>query len=716
MTFLRIIPDSNLTNKRVEELLRVVSGMYTAPLHRMHKKGILPLDCATWEIIIKKDSTEFYLTVPVAWQTVIQKQLSVVWPGATVSRKEDPITLQPTKAATLELKNHYLFPLKTDFRTAGILPSLLETAKLLSTEQSIAVQMLLEPAPVDWWHDACEAYEEYTKGKMPSRTLVKPKDITKQGIKCATWVIFGFIQMINEMVTNEQQNYSIDGADKAALLREKPIGQYVADKLKGDALDVTIRIAVQAADPIVADNLLRAAAFSFRSLDGDNSLMMVPANSQKIVAKMQQRKPGFKLNHDYLGLKEVAALVQLPSNALQNEYHIESIKYRESAVPKALTSGGIRLGTLINHGIKEDVFLPVSDHDELCLPHIVIGGMGTGKSTYGTNMGIEAVKNGFGAVIIDPAKGTIGDAIEKALPADKVVRIRFGTKPYALDWREALHSDRGRNRLANELIAFAEAASDEAGAQTVRFMRAAAKAVPTGRLSEVVQLLTDAPYRSALIPKMKRTEKLTWEEFDRLTPNRQTQIAAPILNRLDVILGDDYLADCMTAKDTLDFVSLLQEPKAIILDLPKSILGAEAVDVLVSLLSTKLDLAMVLRTSTHPVFVIGDEPHQYLKSQKTWRSAVVESRKWRFSYCWMFHSWEQIPRGLGEIIKAAGPHYHLYTSSKGTYKELAEEIAPFSIEEAMQTKRHWAINIIRTGGVTVAPFLAQMAAPPSKVP
>jgi hypothetical protein len=114
-----------------------------------------------------------------------------------------------------------------------------------------------------------------------------------------------------------------------------------------------------------------------------------------------------------------------------------------------------------------------------------------------------------------------------------------------------------------------------------------------------------------------------------------------------------------------------------------------------------------------PFFVVFDEPHQFLRSSKTWKSAVVESRKWRIGYVWMFHSWEQIPRDLAEIIKAAGPHYHLYPSSKKTFSDLKEEITPFAIEDALCLKRFHAINIIRTGGEVIKPFIAKMSPPPS---
>jgi hypothetical protein len=245
-------------------------------------------------------------------------------------------------------------------------------------------------------------------------------------------------------------------------------------------------------------------------------------------------------------------------------------------------------------------------------------------------------------------------------------------------------------------------------------MRAAAKAVPGGQLSEILSLLTDNQYRDELLPRMRPQERVIWEEFARLSDARKTQIAGPILNRLDIITGDDYLAECMDAEQGIDFVELLREPRAIVLDLPKAELGAEAVDVLASMIATKLDMAMMLRQSQFPVFIIIDEPHQLIRSTRTWRAAAVESRKWRFSYVWMFHVFEQIPRETATIIKAALPHYHVYTSSKETYKALAEEIRPFEVDEAMATPMHLCINVIRAGGVTVTPFLAKMMAPPSR--
>jgi hypothetical protein len=116
----------------------------------------------------------------------------------------------------------------------------------------------------------------------------------------------------------------------------------------------------------------------------------------------------------------------------------------------------------------------------------------------------------------------------------------------------------------------------------------------------------------------------------------------------------------------------------------------------------------------HPFFVVVDELHQMLKSTKVWKSAMVESRKWRVGYCLLFHSFEQVPKDLSEIIKSAGPHYHIYSSSKKTFTELKEEIAPFTIEDGLKLKKYHAMNVIRAGSDgLISPVIAKMAPPPS---
>jgi hypothetical protein len=295
----------------------------------------------------------------------------------------------------------------------------------------------------------------------------------------------------------------------------------------------------------------------------------------------------------------------------------------------------------------------------------------------------------------------------------------LGEIPFSLDWREVSRSKKAKNRLANTILGFFQTSNEEAGAQTTRYIRAAVIAMQTGKLSEIVRIFEDAEYRNSLIQNMPDgLHKITLENFGKESDKRQAQILSPIYNRLDIILGDEYLSECMESDQGIDLVELMEQKKAVIINVPKSDLGPEVVDLIVNLLTSKLDLAMTLRSEEkqHPFFAVYDEPHQFLKSAKTWKAAAVESRKWRLGYVWLFHSWEQIPKDLAEIIKAAGPHYTIYNSSKKTFKDLAEEIAPYTIDDGMKLKRWSAINVLRAGNEIQKPFIAMMAPPPSKRP
>jgi hypothetical protein len=69
---------------------------------------------------------------------------------------------------------------------------------------------------------------------------------------------------------------------------------------------------------------------------------------------------------------------------------------------------------------------------------------------------------------------------------------------------------------------------------------------------------------------------------------------------------------------------------------------------------------------------------------------------------------------LAQLIKSAGANYTLFSSSKATFQDLQEEIAPFTVEEALEIPTHSALNIIRVEN-TCRRFLAKMAPPPIDV-
>jgi hypothetical protein len=552
---------------------------------------------------------------------------------------------------------------------------------------------------------------------MPQKWQFNKKVIANTAVKLAAATALEVANITSELITGkEMEKVDLNGGERAAILKDGKLSTATINKTKAEAYETEIRIGVVASKER-ANALMRMVTMAFRELDGENYLVAHTTKPNKAWRKMKERKIGHFINKDYFSIPEISRFHLLPTGDLQEKYHIPNITNLEIEVGKILTSGGLYLGDVEVKKNVLKVYQSTDNDDILCLPRVVIGGMGSGKTKgYAANFMVEAIRNGFGALAIDPAKGEIYQEVSSVLSDDQMVKIQLGEIPFSLDWREVERSKKAKNRLANTILGFFATSNEEAGAQTSRFIRAAVMGMRTGKLSEIIRIFEDDEYRKGIIEKMPDSlHKITLESFEKESDKRKAQILSPIYNRLDIILGDEYLSECMECDKGIDLVELMEQKKAVIINVPKSDLGPEVVDLIVNLLTSKLDLAMTLRSEEkqHPFFAVFDEPHQFLKSAKTWKAAAVESRKWRLGYVWLFHSWEQIPKDLAEIIKAAGPHYTIYNSSKKTFKDLAEEIAPYTVEEGLKLKRHHAINVLRAGNEIQKPFICKMAPPPS---
>ncbi len=163
------------------------------------------------------------------------------------------------------------------------------------------------------------------------------------------------------------------------------------------------------------------------------------------------------------------------------------------------------------------------------------------------------------------------------------------------------------------------------------------------KLSEIICIFTDGAYRKHIIAHMSLgIHRDTLEQFERESDARKNQILSPILNRLDIILGDAYLAECMECDKGIDMVEVWSEPgMCTVIDVPDKRIHVQRR--ICSSIGFPLKLGQ--RKKEFPFAIIYDEPHQYLRSVELWKSVAVEARKYRLAYHWLFHSWEQIPFG-----------------------------------------------------------------------
>jgi hypothetical protein len=717
MKHFRIIPDQRIENKNVEQMVKTMN-IYKNPLQRWNGRGFNRAPFVSWEVMVGKDATTFHVAIPDEMESIVKKGMETSWPQSEIKLDADPfLGIKPNAVSRVELKHHSMFAIRVDRRENGFLHSVLETIKIMDPDDRVFIQVLCTPASLDWYTGSADAYRKFMKdGKMPKKIHIDGKELAREGVKVATMGVLGIIDTMVILTGGKPEKINLDDSDRAMMMKDGGLRPETTKKTRSDAFDVTIRVAIQSKNH---QDIMKMIGASFREFDGDNQFIHYPLDASNMVTGwMRNRKAGIKVAKDYLSTPELARIIQMPSSSMSKKWGIESIDNLETPVSKGITSGGIKIGTHTQKGVAQDVFMPVDDWDELCLPRIAVGGMGQGKTKgFGANWLYQSVQNGFGGLAIDPAKGEIGDELQTVLDESQIYRINIAKNPICLDWCETEHSPMARNRLANTMISFFNSNGDDAGVQTQRYIRACVMGMRGSKLGEIVQMMNDMDYLQTCVDLMPDGfHKGTLQELIAYGEGRRMQILSPILNRLDMILGDTFLAQCMESDVSLDMVDILKMKKAVIIDVPKKDVGPEGVDIIVNILSTKIDLAMTLRSEEEqtPFFILFDEPHQYMKSHHTWKSACVESRKWRVGYIWMFHEWTQIDDKLRKIVRSALPHYHIYPSSKATYNDLKEELKPFDLDDCMKLKRWTAINILRTGGSTVTPFVAQMTPPPSK--
>lgn len=747
MTTFRLVPDKFLDNERVERLANALHDLYQRPIDRLgfdDKK--LQYNCKTnvfYEIVITHDNVKFYLSTPTKWKEYTINQLETCWPKSTFQQvNQDYLNIEEsgTKAATLNLKNHYFLSLETDERTNNPVPQLLEITKLMDQGDKAIIQFCLDPAGLDWFEGAQEAYEKFKKGNLPKRFEVSFERVLNTVARTGATVGMELMATLAELVTEEKiEPEEIADPDRVYMIKQGGLSNATKQKSRYEAFDTTIRVLAHSKDIGRRKSILRALGTAYQSLSNDNELEMKEVdNTEKIIDAIQNRKvPKVKVNKDYMSTAEVAKFIQLPCYTLQQEYGIESISDRELEVPGTMLNGGIQIGSITKKGESQQVHWPTHNKDELCLPRVVVGAMGSGKSLgFGAGFASDAIRQGYSSFVLDVSDGDMADTVRDSLPdqfpEDHIIDLDFGNTdhPIPLNWSEVnnstIKSSQVSNVMANQLVNYLDKFSEESGARTARYMKAAAKAVylydPEATLLEVILMLLSEDYRKEVVDGIDKPRlQDMWKDFDNMKEGLRRQIIQPVLNRLDSLTGNEYIANCVMqkSKGKINFRKWADgddHPYCVILRVPKSILWEDATDALASYLIAKVWLSILTRidqptNNRKPAFLIMDEPHQFLSSASVWRQMIVESRKWRLGLIFMFHDWGQIPNNLAKLIKSAGPHYTLYSSSKETFQDLEEEIKPFTVEEALQIKTHHAINIVKSGGERHN-FLAKMASPP----
>jgi hypothetical protein len=288
-----------------------------------------------------------------------------------------------------------------------------------------------------------------------------------------------------------------------------------------------------------------------------------------------------------------------------------------------------------------------------------IGASGSGKTNWARYMTAQDMKRGKGVGYIDPN----GDAIQALIGCvpehrlDDVVMFDPGS-PHAPAFN-ILRLPYHPAKLTDDLIATFKMFFDSWGDRMVHLLRYSLMTLLTDNephsLRSLHSLLTDSRFRSRIIGRVQdaQMQRFWRNEFDNM-PESATQ---PIVNKLSTFLlpGSPMEAMFSQLENDLDFSSLMNQGKILLLKLSKGESGREALKLIGALTVVGIQQAALARDSIpederRPFYLHIDEFQNYVSASDTLGEILAESRKYKLLLHLYHQVLIQVPRDLRERI------------------------------------------------------------------
>ncbi len=555
----------------------------------------------SFELAWSVDGLQIGMWVPgVIPPGLVERAVEAAWPGAraTATSPEPPLPMKMlVTGGQLRLARPECFPLRTD-HDSDPLRGLLGAAGALEAGERAVVQVLARPAGARRLARLHRAVRAIRTGQQPTRLgrladLISPGppasprrythdptlavDVRAILAKAASP---GWITVIRYGVaTAIDQAASLTGVGRAdANLRHQQAQQ---PEDAHPAAQVRARLRGRA----------HAIASAFASYADRNRLER--RHLPRPARTLDQRRLG---HGDLLSIPELAAIAHLPTDVAVPGLARAGAK--PIAPPPAIKHTGKILGDA-DTGTRRPVALAVAD----ARYHLhLMGATGSGKSTLLTNLVLDDVAAGRGAVVIDPKGDLVTDILDR-LPASAAGRVVLldpddPDAPPAMNVLEGDDPDPAVDHLVGIFRRIFEAYW---GPRTDDILRAACLTLlrhpsPGATLAEVPTLLSDARFREPYLDAVRGDALLRgfWRWYEDLSEPGQAQVIGPVMNKLRAFLLRSFVRNVVgTTTSSFDMRKVL-DGGLLLARVPKGTLGEESSRLLGSFI-----VAKVWQAATH---------------------------------------------------------------------------------------------------------------------
>ena len=742
----KLIPDTTLKNNNNVMLAQAMASCFQEPLNRMTKKGLLEPTKFYFDIELTKNQTSFYLTIPQNLEDIVINKAKTIWDKANIHEENlaSNIKEETTELAELVLKDFNFKSLSTDKGDLYPLTNIMAITKVLNDEETIRISVCFEPLKrTNWISKSHDEFKQFKRGKRVDREINKTEQLIKLGVKSAETLLNYYTEyqmLIFEAVLgtvipdNDEEKKQIINInlnnEGATLNKAEGVSSQTTYKRSAEAFMTRILILSDSKDKQRRKSAILMVSNAFKDLSGDNELIMRFCDHKYVKEILKRNFDGS--NECILCDREVAKLIQLPQVTLQTLYNIENIDTREVELPTETLTGKIRVADVrLNSKNKTVTTYFSEDVKKVSFTNVVIGPEGCGKTTQIKRIAKECSWNGYSNILIDFVEDNkLAKEVMEGIDHDKTIILRIGDKGFihALaynevsklitedldDWMKIHYASMIAEQVEYLVNSITSTVTGELSDAMVRLLNAACRIVfvkPNSTIGDVFDVLLRHDKRLKAVEYAKniydKDSNLFYEldsinEYDKngkkITGTKMTNRSLEgVLSRFTQLTKVPFLEAMLKAKiDTeQDFNKWIQEGKSVFIMIPQNLFpNPKTRDIITTYFITRIWLAAQIRednSNARLCNLIFDEVHQMPNTASFIAQHVNEFRRHRLGLTISCHYLAQF-RKLEEAMLSKRTNYLIIQGTqKDNIKKLAEEIAPFTLEDLAKLKQHEAI-------------------------
>jgi hypothetical protein len=633
--------------KDFKEAIGIMSQMFDS-LHSIYsgdwKNKFTGEDFLSLEYVVQQDQIYFYLVVPFDLISLIEKQITGLFPDAYVEQVEEYNIFQPdyhTAAKALTLSKHYMYPIKTFQRlSSDPINNLTNALSKLAFDDGAVIQIMIRPT--DGWQKAGREEAKNILNQKPK----KKKSIWTNPLKLIA-AFFDFM-MGN---TGGKKSSSSDSPSRTTPMTDEEVKD-LEQKNTSKGYETIIRIICSSNDEReVKSNLTNIvstfAQYASQSANRFSSVKRYP--KEKIIEDYILRRfsypwfQKFKKKLTILSTEELASIFHFPNTRFNKTPGIHWQNFKIAPAPKNMPKEGLLLGHNHYRGITTEVRMKREDR----FRHFyVIGQTGTGKSSIFQIMARQDLRNNDGLAVIDPH----GSLIEDLLPfvprnrADDVIYFNPAdqTRPMGLNLLEADNDDEKELVALDAMNIMIKLFGNEIfGPRIQDYFRNGCLTLMShpegGTIVDIVRLFTDDDFQKERVQYVKNpVVKSFWTDQMAKTGAREKQEIIPYFAaKFGQFVTNSMMRNIIgQPKSAFDFIDVMQSKKILFMNLSKGEVGDINSKLLGLIIVSKLQMAALRRQrfakeDRQDFFMYIDEFQNYITDSI--ESILSEARKYRLS-------------------------------------------------------------------------------------